>query len=172
MRENSETRVGKKTKKENQKIEIETKVTRASPPIPLKNSSLLPPLSSLPRDGEKKIRIVGRTRVSTLVTRQVRGHGGREHTIHSQHERYKPIPSPPVSGPVCPTLPLPLPLPCRISVCVTVSRIEPSRFEFATNPSPSPSLPLYPPPAGPPPRFHFDRPLSCNLDYPLKCDSG
>lgn len=140
MRENSETRVGKKTKKENQKIEIETKVTRASPPIPLKNSSLLPPLSSLPRDGEKKTRIVGRTRVSTLVTRQVRGHGGREHTIHSQHERYKPIPSPPVSGPVCPTLPLPLPLPCRISVCVTVSRIEPSRFEFATNPSPSPSL--------------------------------
>lgn len=138
MRENSETRVGKKTKKENQKIEIETKVTRASPPIPLKNSSLLPPLSSLPRDGEKKTRIVGRTRVSTLVTRQVRGHGGREHTIHSQHERYKPIPSPPVSGPVCPTLPLPLP--CRISVCVTVSRIEPSRFEFATNPSPSPSL--------------------------------
>lgn len=141
MRENSETRVGKKTKKENQKIEIETKVTRASPPIPLKNSSLLPPLSSLPRDGEKKTRIVGRTRVSTLVTRQVRGHGGREHTIHSQHERYKPIPSPPVSGLSNP-VPLPLPLPCRISVCVTVSRIEPSRFEFATNPSLSLSLPL------------------------------
>lgn len=136
MRENSETRVGKKTKKENQKIEIETKVTRASPPSKI----LLSSLPSLPRDGEKKTRIVGRTRVSTLVTRQVRGHGGREHTIHSQHERYKPIPSPPVSGPVCPTLPLPLPLPCRISVCVTVSRIEPSRFEFATNPSPSPSL--------------------------------
>lgn len=134
MRENSETRVGKKTKKENQKIEIETKVTRASPPSKI----LLSSLPSLPR--EKKTRIVGRTRVSTLVTRQVRGHGGREHTIHSQHERYKPIPSPPVSGPVCPTLPLPLPLPCRISVCVTVSRIEPSRFEFATNPSPSPSL--------------------------------
>lgn len=136
MRENSETRVGKKTKKENQKIEIETKVTRASPPSKI----LLSSLPSLPRDGEKKTRIVGRTRVSTLVTRQVRGHGGREHTIHSQHERYKPIPSPPVSGPVCPTLPVPLPLPCRISVCVTVSRIEPSRFEFATNPSPSPSL--------------------------------
>lgn len=129
MRENSETRVGKKTKKENQKIEIETKVTRASPPSKI----LLSSLPSLPR--EKKTRIVGRTRVSTLVTRQVRGHGGREHTIHSQHERYKPIPSPPVSGPVCPTLPVPLPLPCRISVCVTVSRIEPSRFEFATNPS-------------------------------------
>lgn len=167
MRENSETRVGKKTKKENQKIEIETKVTRASPPSKI----LLSSLPSLPRDGEKKTRIVGRTRVSTLVTRQVRGHGGREHTIHSQHERYKPIPSPPVSGLSNP-VPLPLPLPCRISVCVTVSRIEPSRFEFATNPSPSPSLPLYPPPAGPPPRFHFDRPLSCNLDYPLKCDSG
>lgn len=164
MRENSETRVGKKTKKENQKIEIETKVTRASPPSKI----LLSSLPSLPR--EKKTRIVGRTRVSTLVTRQVRGHGGREHTIHSQHERYKPIPSPPVSGLSNP-VPLPLPLPCRISVCVTVSRIEPSRFEFATNPSPSPSLPLYPPPAGPPPRFHFDRPLSCNLD-PLKCDSG
>lgn len=169
MRENSETRVGKKTKKENQKIEIETKVTRASPPSKI----LLSSLPSLPRDGEKKTRIVGRTRVSTLVTRQVRGHGGREHTIHSQHERYKPIPSPPVSGLSNP-VPLPLPLPCRISVCVTVSRIEPSRFEFATNPSLSLSLPLplYPPPAGPPPRFHFDRPLSCNLDYPLKCDSG
>lgn len=167
MRENSETRVGKKTKKENQKIEIETKVTRASPPSKI----LLSSLPSLPR--EKKTRIVGRTRVSTLVTRQVRGHGGREHTIHSQHERYKPIPSPPVSGLSNP-VPLPLPLPCRISVCVTVSRIEPSRFEFATNPSLSLSLPLplYPPPAGPPPRFHFDRPLSCNLDYPLKCDSG
>lgn len=135
MRENSETRVGKKTKKENQKIEIETKVTRASPPSKI----LLSSLPSLPRDGEKKTRIVGRTRVSTLVTRQVRGHGGREHTIHSQHERYKPIPSPPVSGLSNP-VPLPLPLPCRISVCVTVSRIEPSRFEFATNPSPSPSL--------------------------------
>lgn len=107
MRENSETRVGKKTKKENQKIEIETKVTRASPPSKI----LLSSLPSLPRDGEKKTRIVGRTRVSTLVTRQVRGHGGREHTIHSQHERYKPIPSLPVSGLSNPTCPSPSPSP-------------------------------------------------------------
>lgn len=170
MRENSETRVGKKTKKENQKIEIETKVTRASPPSKI----LLSSLPSLPRDGEKKTRIVGRTRVSTLVTRQVRGHGGREHTIHSQHERYKPIPSLPVSGLSNPTCPSPSPSPVsdfclryRVTHRAQSLRI---RHQPLSLPLP-PSLPLYPPPAGPPPRFHFDRPLSCNLD-PLKCDSG
>lgn len=130
-------------------------MTRAPPPPPpiLPPSKILLPLPSPPSRRKKDFHCGANSRFhprTTLVTREVRGHGGREHTIHSQHERYKPIPpsSPsPASGPVCPTLPLPLPHPLPLPVsdfCLryrVTHRAQSLRIRHQPL-SPSPSTPV------------------------------
>lgn len=134
-------------------IKTKAKVTRAPPPPPiLPPSKILLPLPSPPSRRKKDFHCGANSRFhprTTLVTREVRGHGGREHTIHSQHERYKPIPPilllprfrPSLSNPTSPSpSPSPSPrvgflfaLPCHASSPV------------ASNSPPTPlSLPIHP----------------------------